>query len=119
MDQTPSPVRAVDKPFLLPVEDVFSISGRGTVVTGRIEQGVIKVGDEIAIVGPNPIAKTQITGIEMFRKSMDSAQAGDNVGLLLRGLKRDDVFRGEVACKPNTVNCYKKFRAKVFSLYFF
>lgn len=82
-------------------------------ITGRIEQGAIKVGDEISIVGPNPIAKTQITGIEMFRKSMDSAQAGDNVGLLLRGLKRDDVFRGEVACKPNSVSCYKKFRAKV------
>ncbi len=116
LDATPSPSRAIDKPFLMPIEDVFSISGRGTVATGKIEQGVIKVGEEISIVGPKTIPKSLITGIEMFRKSMDSAQAGDNVGILLRGLKRDDITRGEVACKAGTVNCYKKFRAKVYLL---
>jgi len=110
------PPRALDKPFLLPIEDVFSIPGRGTVVTGRIEQGVIKLNEEISIVGPNPIPKTQVTGIEMFRKQLDSAGAGDNVGLLLRGVKREDVGRGEIACKPGSIIPYKKFRAKVYAL---
>jgi len=100
----------------MPVEDVLSISGRGTVVTGRIEQGTVKVGDDVAIVGSKPIAKIPITGIEMFRRQMDNAQAGDNVGLLLRGVKREDVVRGGIACKPGSVNSYKKFKAKVYVL---
>jgi len=112
----PTPKRALDKPFLMPVEDVFSISGRGTVVTGRIEQGTIKIGEELSIVGANPKDKIPVTGIEMFRKEMGSAQAGDNVGILLRGVKREDIFRGEVACKPGTIAAHQKFTAKVYAL---
>ena len=96
----PTPERAIDGAFLMPVEDVFSISGRGTVVTGRIERGVIKVGEEIEIVGITPTQKTTCTGVEMFRKLLDQGQAGDNVGILLRGTKREDVERGQVLCKP-------------------
>jgi len=111
------PPRALDKPFLMPIEDVFSISGRGTVVTGRIEEGVIKLNEEISIVaGSNPIPKTQVTGIEMFRKQLDTAGAGDNVGLLLRGVKREDIERGAIACKPGSIVPHKKFRAKVYAL---
>ena len=96
----PEPVRVLDKPFLMPVEDVFSISGRGTVVTGRIERGIVKVGDEIEIVGIKPTQKTTCTGVEMFRKLLDEGRAGDNTGILLRGTKRDEVERGQVLCKP-------------------
>lgn len=110
------PPRSYDKPFLFPIEDVFSIPGRGTVITGCIEQGTIKLNEEISIVGPNPIPKTQVTGIEMFRKQLDTAGAGDNVGLLLRGVKREDVGRGEIACKPGSIVPHKKFRAKVYAL---
>eukprot|EP01114_Cavostelium_apophysatum_P018362 TRINITY_DN566_c0_g1_i1.p1 TRINITY_DN566_c0_g1~~TRINITY_DN566_c0_g1_i1.p1 ORF type:complete len:448 (+),score=132.87 TRINITY_DN566_c0_g1_i1:48-1391(+) len=112
----PLPSRALDKPFLLPIEDVFSIPGRGTVVTGRIEQGTLKLGEEVSIIGPKPIPKISVTGIEMFRRQMDSAQAGDNVGLLLRGIKREDVERGEIACKVGSITPYKKFKAKVYVL---
>jgi len=100
----------------MPIEDVLSISGRGTVVTGRIEQGTIKVGEEVSIVGAKPIPKIAITGLEMFRRQMDSAQAGDNVGLLLRGVKREEVTRGGIACKPGTITTHKKFKAKVYVL---
>jgi elongation factor Tu len=99
----PEPVRVLDKPFLLPVEDVFSISGRGTVVTGRVERGIVKVGDEIEIVGIKPTQKTTCTGVEMFRKLLDEGRAGDNVGVLLRGTKRDEVERGQVLCKPGSI----------------
>jgi elongation factor Tu len=116
LDGVASPSRPLDKPFLLPIEDVFSISGRGTVITGRIEQGTLKVGDDIAIIGAKPIAKISVTGIEMFRKLLDSAQAGDNIGALLRGVKREDISRGEVACKPGSVVPYNKFKAKVYLL---
>jgi translation elongation factor TU len=102
----------VDKPFLMPVEDVFSISGRGTVVTGRIERGVIKVGEEIEIVGIRPTQKTTVTGVEMFRKLLDQGQAGDNAGLLLRGTKRDDVERGQVLCKPGTIKPHTSSRPR-------
>ena len=112
----PEPKRDVDKPFLMPVEDVFSISGRGTVVTGRIERGVIKVGDEIEIVGIKPTVKTTCTGVEMFRKLLDQGQAGDNAGILLRGTKRDEVERGQVLCKPGTINPHTKFEAEVYVL---
>jgi elongation factor Tu len=112
----PEPERDVDKPFLMPVEDVFSISGRGTVVTGRIERGVIKVGEEIEIVGIRPTKKTIVTGVEMFRKLLDQGQAGDNVGLLLRGIKRDDVERGQVLCKPGSITPHTKFEAEVYVL---
>jgi elongation factor Tu len=112
----PTPKRPIDKPFLMPIEDVFSISGRGTVVTGRIESGTLKLGDDVAIVGGKPFPKTSVTGIEMFKKQMDYAQAGDNVGALLRGIKREDVTRGGVACKPGTITAYKKFKAKVYVL---
>jgi elongation factor Tu len=112
----PEPVRVLDKPFLMPVEDVFSISGRGTVVTGRIERGIVKVGDEIEIVGIRPTVKTIVTGVEMFRKLLDQGQAGDNVGLLLRGTKRDDVERGQVLCKPASINPHTKFEAEVYVL---
>src|SRR5690606_27187632 len=105
----PTPERDVDKPFLMPVEDVFSISGRGTVVTGRIERGVIKVGDEVEIVGIRPTAKTTVTGVEMFRKLLDQGQAGDNAGLLLRGTKRDEVERGQVLAKPGTITPHTDF----------
>jgi elongation factor Tu len=112
----PEPKREIDKPFLLPVEDVFSISGRGTVVTGRIERGIIKVGEEIEIVGIKPTQKSTITGVEMFRKLLDQGQAGDNVGLLLRGTKKEDVERGQVCCKPGTINPHTKFEGEVYIL---
>jgi elongation factor Tu len=112
----PEPVREIDKPFLLPVEDVFSISGRGTVVTGRVERGVIKVGDEVEIVGLRPTQKTTCTGVEMFRKLLDEGRAGDNVGLLLRGTKREEVERGQVVCKPGSITPHTKFEAEVYVL---
>jgi elongation factor Tu len=112
----PEPVREIDKPFLLPVEDVFSISGRGTVATGRIERGIIKVGDEVEIVGLRPTTKTTITGVEMFRKLLDEGRAGDNVGLLLRGTKREEIERGQVLCKPGTITPHTKFEAEVYVL---
>ncbi len=112
----PTPVRAVDRPFLMPVEDVFTISGRGTVVTGRIERGVIKVGDEVEIVGMRPTMKTVATGVEMFRKILDQGEAGDNVGVLLRGVKREEVERGQVLAKPGSITPHTKFRAEVYVL---
>jgi len=112
----PLPERDVDKPFLMPVEDVFSISGRGTVVTGRIERGIIKVGDEIEIVGIRDTQKTTVTGVEMFRKLLDQGQAGDNAGLLLRGTKRDDVERGQVLCKPGSIKPHTEFESEVYVL---
>jgi elongation factor Tu len=112
----PEPVRAIDQPFLMPVEDVFSISGRGTVVTGRVERGVVKVGEEIAIVGLKDTVKTTCTGVEMFRKLLDEGRAGENVGVLLRGTKRDDVERGQVLCKPNSVTPHTKFQSEVYVL---
>ncbi len=112
----PAPARAVDKPFLMPVEDVFSISGRGTVVTGRIERGIVKVNEEVEIVGIRPTQKTTVTGIEMFRKLLDEGQAGDNCGCLLRGTKKEDVERGQVLAKPGTVKPHKKFRAEAYIL---
>ncbi len=112
----PEPQREIDKPFLLPIEDVFSISGRGTVVTGRIERGVIKVGEEVEIVGIRPNQKTTCTGVEMFRKLLDEGQAGDNVGLLIRGIKRDEVERGQVLCKPGSIKPHTKFKAEVYVL---
>ena len=112
----PQPERAIDKPFLMPVEDVFSISGRGTVVTGRIERGVVKVGEEIEIVGIRDTQKTVVTGVEMFRKLLDQGQAGDNAGLLLRGTKRDDVERGQVLCKPGSIKPHTDFEAEVYVL---
>ena len=112
----PEPQRDIDKPFLMPIEDVFSISGRGTVVTGRIERGIIKVGEEIEIVGLRPTAKTTCTGVEMFRKLLDQGQAGDNVGILLRGTKREEVERGQVLAKPGTIKPHKNFEAEVYIL---
>ena len=112
----PMPERAIDGDFLMPVEDVFSISGRGTVVTGRIERGIIKVGDEIEIVGIKDTEKTTCTGVEMFRKLMDQGEAGDNVGVLLRGVKREDVERGQVLCKPGSITPHTKFEAEVYVL---
>jgi elongation factor Tu len=112
----PLPERDIDKPFLMPVEDVFSISGRGTVVTGRIERGVIKVGEEIEIVGIRDTVKTTVTGVEMFRKLLDQGQAGDNAGLLLRGTKRDDVERGQVLCKPGSIKPHTQFESEVYVL---
>jgi len=112
----PVPERPVDQPFLMPIEDVFSISGRGTVVTGRIERGVVKVGDEIEIVGIRETAKTTCTGVEMFRKLLDSGEAGDNVGVLLRGTKREDVERGQVLCVPGSITPHTKFEAEVYVL---
>ncbi|MFA6141352.1 MAG: elongation factor Tu, partial [Hyphomicrobium sp.] len=112
----PLPERDIDKPFLMPVEDVFSISGRGTVVTGRIERGIIKVGEEIEIVGIRDTQKTTVTGVEMFRKLLDQGQAGDNAGLLLRGTKRDDVERGQVLCKPGSIKPHTEFEAEVYVL---
>jgi elongation factor Tu len=112
----PQPERPVDGAFLMPVEDVFSISGRGTVVTGRIERGIVKVGDEIEIVGIRPNQKTTCTGVEMFRKLLDQGQAGDNVGVLLRGTKREDVERGQVLCKPGSIKPHTKFEAEVYIL---
>jgi len=112
----PEPERAIDGDFIMPVEDVFSISGRGTVVTGRIERGIVHVGDEIEIVGINETQKSTCTGVEMFRKLLDEGQAGDNVGVLLRGTKRDDVERGQVLCKPGSVKPHTKFEAEVYVL---
>lgn len=112
----PEPQRAMDKPFLLPIEDVFSISGRGTVVTGRIERGIIKVGEEVEIVGIKPTVKTTCTGVEMFRKLLDEGRAGDNVGVLLRGTKRDEVERGQVLSKPASIKPHTKFESEVYIL---
>ena len=112
----PQPPRAVDEPFLMPIEDVFSISGRGTVVTGRVERGVINVGDDIEIVGIKDTSKTTCTGVEMFRKLLDRGEAGDNVGVLLRGVGREDVERGQVLCKPSSVTPHTKFEAEVYIL---
>ena len=115
-DYFPQPVRDTDKPFLLPIEDVFSISGRGTVVTGRVERGIVKVGEELEIVGIHETKKTVCTGVEMFRKLLDEGRAGDNVGVLLRGTKRDDVERGQVLAHPKTINPHTKFEAEVYIL---
>jgi len=115
-DYIPQPERAVDQAFLMPIEDVFSISGRGTVVTGRVERGVVKVGDEIEIVGIRPTTKTTCTGVEMFRKLLDRGEAGDNVGVLLRGTKRDDVERGQVLAKPGSIKPFTKFKAETYVL---
>src|SRR2546421_2993875 len=112
----PTPVRAVDKPFLMPIEDVFTISGRGTVVTGRCERGIVKVGDEVEIVGLRPTASTVVTGVEMFRKVLDEGQAGDNIGVLLRGAKKEEVERGMVLAKPKTITPHTKFKAEVYVL---
>ena len=112
----PAPTRDLDKPFLMPVEDVFSISGRGTVVTGRIEQGVVKPGEEVEIIGLTDTQKTTVTGVEMFRKLLDSGEAGDNVGLLLRGTKKEEVERGQVLAKPASIKPHKKFKAEIYAL---
>src|SRR6202012_3211861 len=112
----PQPERPIDRPFLMPIEDVFSISGRGTVVTGRVERGIIKVGEEVEIVGLKPTVKTTVTGVEMFRKLLDQGQAGDNIGALLRGTKREDVERGQVLCKPGSVKPHTKFKAEAYIL---
>ena len=112
----PDPVREIDKPFLMPIEDVFSIEGRGTVVTGRVERGVLKLNEEVEVVGLRPTQKTVVTGIEMFNKTLDEAQAGDNVGILLRGLKKEDVERGQVVAKPGTVTPHTEFEAEVYIL---
>jgi elongation factor Tu len=112
----PEPERDIDKPFLMPIEDVFSISGRGTVVTGRVERGIIHVGDDVEIVGIRPTSKTVCTGVEMFRKLLDEGQAGDNIGVLLRGTKRDEVERGQVVAKPGSITPHTKFKAEVYIL---
>ena len=112
----PEPERAIDKPFLMPIEDVFSISGRGTVVTGRVERGIVKVGDEVEIVGIRATQKTVVTGVEMFRKILDEGRAGDNIGILLRGVKRDEVERGQVVSKPGSITPHTKFKAEVYVL---
>jgi len=112
----PQPARALDKPFLMPIEDVFSISGRGTVVTGRVESGIVKVGEEVEIVGIRDTTKTTVTGVEMFRKLLDQGQAGDNIGALLRGTKREDVERGQVLAKPGTIKPHKNFKAEAYIL---
>jgi elongation factor Tu len=112
----PEPKREIDKPFLMPVEDVFTISGRGTVVTGRVERGIVRVGDEIEIIGLRDTTKTVVTGVEMFRKLLDQGQAGDNIGALLRGSKKEDVERGQVLAKPGSINPHKKFKAEIYVL---
>jgi elongation factor Tu len=112
----PQPDRPIDKPFLMPIEDVFSISGRGTVVTGRVERGIVKVGEEVEIVGIRPNQKTTVTGVEMFRKLLDQGQAGDNIGALLRGVDREGVERGQVLCAPGSIKPHKKFAAEVYIL---
>ncbi|HEY8290180.1 MAG TPA: elongation factor Tu [Acetobacteraceae bacterium] len=112
----PQPERATDRPFLMPIEDVFSISGRGTVVTGRVERGIVKVGEEVEIVGIRPTTKTVVTGVEMFRKLLDQGQAGDNIGALLRGTKREDVERGQVLAKPGSITPHTKFKAEAYIL---
>jgi elongation factor Tu len=115
-EYVPLPERPIDKPFLMPVEDVFSIPGRGTVATGRVERGIIKVGEEIEIVGINETSKTTVTGVEMFRKLLDEGRAGDNVGCLLRGIKRESIERGQVLCKPGSINPHLKFTAEIYVL---
>jgi elongation factor Tu len=112
----PEPERDIDKPFLMPIEDVFSISGRGTVVTGRVERGIVRVGDDVEIVGIRPTAKTVCTGVEMFRKLLDEGRAGDNIGVLLRGTKREEVERGQVVAKPGSITPHTKFGAEVYIL---
>ena len=112
----PAPERAIDKPFIMPVEDVFSISGRGTVATGRVERGVIKVGEEVEIVGIRPTQKTTVTGVEMFRKLLDEGRAGDNIGALLRGVKREEIERGQVLAKPGSITPHTKFKAEAYVL---
>jgi elongation factor Tu len=112
----PTPERPKDQPFLMPIEDVFNIEGRGTVATGRVERGVLKKMEEVEIVGIRPTAKTTVTDIEMFRKLLDSAEAGDNVGVLLRGVKKEDIERGQVIAKPGTIKPHKKFKAEVYVL---
>ncbi|MBB2905448.1 translation elongation factor TU, partial [Rhizobium sp. RAS22] len=112
----PTPERPIDQPFLMPIEDVFSISGRGTVVTGRVERGIVKVGEEVEIVGIRPTSKTTVTGVEMFRKLLDQGQAGDNIGALVRGVNRDGVERGQILCKPGSVKPHKKFKAEAYIL---
>ncbi len=112
----PMPERAIDKPFLMPIEDIFSISGRGTVVTGRVERGIVKVGEEVEIIGIRPTVKTTVTGVEMFRKLLDQGQAGDNIGVLLRGTKKDDVERGQVLAKPGSIQPHTKFKGEVYIL---
>jgi len=112
----PIPKRAIDRPFLMPVEDIFSISGRGTVVTGRVEQGIVKVGDEVEIVGIRATQKKVVTGVEMFKKLLDEGQAGDNIGVLLRGTEREDVERGQVVAKPGSITPHKKFKGEVYVL---
>jgi elongation factor Tu len=115
-EYVPLPERPVDKPFLMPVEDVFSIQGRGTVATGRVERGIVTVGEEIAIVGIKDTVKTTVTGVEMFRKLLDEGRAGDNVGCLLRGVKREDIERGQVLCKPGSIQPHMKFSAEIYVL---
>jgi elongation factor Tu len=115
-DYIPQPDRPKDQPFLMPIEDVFSISGRGTVVTGRIERGIVKVGEEVEIVGIRDTTKTVVTGVEMFRKLLDQGEAGDNVGCLLRGVEREGVERGQVLCKPGSIKPHKKFKAEAYIL---
>ncbi|HLZ32964.1 MAG TPA: EF-Tu/IF-2/RF-3 family GTPase, partial [Nitrospira sp.] len=112
----PQPERPVDMPFLMPIEDVFSISGRGTVVTGRVERGIVKVGEEVEIIGIKPTSKTTVTGVEMFRKVLDEGQAGDNIGVLLRGTKKEDVERGMVLAKPKSITPHTKFKAEIYVL---
>jgi elongation factor Tu len=112
----PNPERATDKPFLMPVEDVFSIAGRGTVATGRVERGIVKVGEEVEIVGIRATQKTVVTGVEMFRKLLDEGRAGDNIGALLRGLKREDLERGQVLAKPGSITPHTKFKAQIYVL---
>ena len=112
----PQPERATDRPFLMPIEDVFSISGRGTVVTGRVERGIVRVGEEVEIVGIKPTVKTVVTGVEMFRKLLDQGQAGDNIGALLRGTKREDVERGQVLAKPGSITPHTQFKAEAYIL---
>src|SRR5207248_2928814 len=114
--QIPDPVRDIDKPFLMAVEDVFSIKGRGTVATGRVERGIVKVGEEIEIVGFRDTRKTTVTGVEMFRKLLDQGQAGDNIGVLLRGIEKNDIERGQILSKPGTVTPHKKFLGEVYVL---
>ncbi len=115
-EHIPQPAREVDKPFLMPIEDVFSISGRGTVATGRVESGVIKTGEEVEIVGIKETKKSVCTGVEMFRKLLDSGEAGDNVGILLRGIERTDIERGQVLCKPGSITPHTKFEAQAYVL---
>src|SRR5436305_14813027 len=115
-DFIPEPKRELDKPFLMPIEDVFSIKGRGTVATGRVEQGIVKVNEEVEIVGIRDTRKTVVTGVEMFKKNLDQGQAGDNVGCLLRGIERDDVERGMVLAKPGSIRPLRKFAAEVYVL---